>query len=773
MALDPITLVIAKKYTDEQIKQNSTGGVDLSGYYTREEIDAMNFVTSDELPEGGMVDKTLTIEGQAADAKATGDRLLGVEYQTIVTEEAYEHKNLPEGEKTVAINGDGVFGNNAYIVCGEDIIPRKTFNRKFPFNGITVTRNEKTYHIEGAATEAGTVVFGKTINDININFEEDISGKSFKLITFANQTTDGNMSVVVKFFDSNNNVVQVLHSSGSLKNQIADYIAKTTLSRVVDFSIPENTNIAYMQIYISFKADCVFNHDFQIYVVESENTIPIMLEQPTTTITNINMEELFSFPYRSVTTIKSPITDYINYMAQNAKGDTATYLTPEAFGAVGDGYTDDINAITLCLAKAAQSKQTVLMAKKYLITTPIDINGAGFNIYINDVVYTGSDTAVKIHGQQNTVKIHSINSSGAGIKFLGDGEKNSSHNDLEINTIISASHGIVFECLTTGLYQHNVRFDYIQAGGDGCYGIAYFNTGEIGTFGENNFYGGHIANCEWACYKIRGNSRFYGIEVEGNVRGGFYIDSDVSIFHPRIAESQRDGDLPIYKFIDTKNTTIYDSSGIAINQIDLSEANDTFFNASEQEYPLYEQAISKINGRIYARTPNTGENTIGNVYCREAYVWGKYLIMKPHMAYRKEVGTETLDTRLIGQEGADEDLKIFELSQLPTEFVVDTVNTEIYLHESYCAFGFNEFEVEQANGFTCKVYDKLNNLIFDGTNQGDGIYKFKVSKDATHCANRSSGLLRVDFLGHYWKVTKETTVNDVLNALNYAEGGTY
>ena len=40
--MDITTLAAAKAYTDEQIKQNSTGGIDLSGYYTREEIDAID-----------------------------------------------------------------------------------------------------------------------------------------------------------------------------------------------------------------------------------------------------------------------------------------------------------------------------------------------------------------------------------------------------------------------------------------------------------------------------------------------------------------------------------------------------------------------------------------------------------------------------------------------------------------------------------------------------------------------------------------------------------
>lgn len=765
--MDIMTLAAAKSYTDKKTANGSAA--DLSNYYTKQEIDDKKFITQDQLPdEEYVVDDSLTIDGAAADAKATGDRLTDIEYQTVTTDLAYEHKDLPEGEKTITVQGDGTFGNNAYIVCGEDMIPRKTFNKSFPFNGITITRNDKTYHIEGTATEAGSVCLTETLTNALINIPKDISGKSLKMITFSNGIIGSMLTSTLQFFDADKKTVNVLNSSGVLKSTIGEYFASNALSRVTSFSIPEDTNIAYMTAFVKFQADAVFNHDFQFYVVEDDNTQAVTLDNPTATITDENITNVFSAPYQSVAEIKAPIVDYIGYMTANAKGDTATYLTPEAFGAVGDGYTDDIEAINACITKAAETGQTILMAKKYLISNPIDIPYDGMQIIINSIVYNGTASAIKIHGLHNTIKIQSVISSGVGVAFVGENERHIMCNALEVNTIESKSHGITFTTAESGSYQNTVRFNCIKAGGAGCHGIAYFNPSDIGTFGEDNFYGGIITNCEWACYGVRGNSKFYGIEIEGNVQGGFYIYGGVQIFHPRIAESQRDGNLPIYKFINTSHTTIYDSSGISINQIDLSEASETYVT-SGNTHILTEHRISKINGKIFARIID-GENTIGINYCSEAFVWGKYLIMRPHMAYRKEVTTETLDTRLIGTEGADEDSKIHSLSQLPTRFVINTINTDIYLHESYCALGFNEFEVEQTNGFTCKIYDKLNNLIFDGTEQGNGLYKFNVYKDATYSANKTYGCLRLDFLGHYWSVIK---INNQAFTLEENENGNF
>lgn len=701
---------------------------------------------------------SLTLGGKTYDSfpdTNARERLTDVEYQTVTTDLAFEHKDLPIGEKTVTVNGDGTWGDTVYVSSGEDLVPRTTFNRKFPYNGITVEKNGYTYHLSGTATANAQVFLTHIHNDIYSENVRDLGGQTVKLVILADKIWGSSVRIFMQFFDENKT---------DLSGQIKKPINQTT--NVFDITVPENT--VYMTIWFQIASGTVLDNDIQVYLNLAKKT------QASTDFKNIAVNDdesnyVMSFPYESTVEVKAPIGAYIDYQTAKAKGDTVTYLTPEAFGAVGDGYADDIEAIKACIAKAAETRQAVFMAKKYLISAPIDINGNDFNIIINDIVYSGTDTAVKIHGQRNTIKIHSITSSGIGVKFLGDGTQYSEwtlYNDLDVNAITAASHGIVFESSTVPIYQNNIHFSCIKAGGDGCNGIAC-SVGEGTYITENNIYGGHISNCDWACYSVAGNSRLMNIQVEGDVKGGFYITDNVSIVKPRWAESWRDGEYPFLKFAcpSGQNHYITVDSGVAlpISEIDLTDNGDTTSN----EAPATESLISVLNCPIIPKSFNVGEdvNTSSN-YTHRAYVWGKYLIMTPFMAYRKEVTTATLDTRLIGKEKTEAEIQA--LAQLPTKFVVNSTNTEIYLHESYCAFGFNEFEVEQANGFTCKVYDKLNNLIFDGAEQGDGLYKLNVYKDATYCASRL-GLLRVDFLGHYWSVTKQVTVNDILAALPIAE----
>lgn len=190
----------------------------------------------------------------------------------------------------------------------------------------------------------------------------------------------------------------------------------------------------------------------------------------------------------------------------------------------------------------------------------------------------------------------------------------------------------------------------------------------------------------------------------------------------------------------------------------MTEAKENVEQTNGNNHALTETHFGTINGIVTTRLHTVGENVeVGVCYTNKAYVWGKYLIMTPTIPYRKVITTETLDTRLIGRTDETYD-EIKLLSQLPTKFVVDNVNTEIYLHASYCAFGFNEFEVEQVNGFTCKVYDVNNNLLFDGTEQGDGLYKFNVYKDSEQAKNNSA-VMKLDNMCQYWEITKENIVS--------------
>lgn len=723
---------------------------------TSELINDSGFIRKDELPEGSsglVVDPTLTSKGFAADAKATGDRLSDVEYQTITTDMVYTHKELPKGEKTVTISNDGSWGDDVYAYTGDDLIPRKTFNRTFPWNGITITREDYIYYVTGAtSTSSSTVLFSRGGSDVNIPVEHLI-GKTLRILSFADQILGSKITASMQFYDSSNNTVQVM-VNGKLRNNAPCYVAQSSNSSTVACVVPENAS--YMRVSLTVAANQEIDCHIQMYVVTDEDVQTIESETPVANINSSEVTNIFTFPYPSTVETKTFIYEYIDYRTNNADGKAITYLTPEAFGAIGDGYSDDTNAINLCLTAAASTGQSIIMARKYNITSPIELKQGGLNVDINDIVYTGADAAIKISSMHNNVRIRSITSSGIGISFRADNNVAVLYNNVDVNSIAAKSHGIVFYNGLKGIYQNTVRFNKIVAGGtftttgETYYGICELPAEDDSFVTENNFYGGYIEYCKWAVYGLGGNSKFYNIQVENNIDGGFFITKGgCLIFYPRHTEMMyyNTNNAPIFKLNTTKDVHIYASHAVSLDSFDLSDCEDTFTTEDGHIYPVSEGYMAIIH------TPLTTNNyAMGHILTTKAYILGKFIIMHPYMAYRKVVTANLFDTRLVGTQTIDEELSF---SRLPTKFVVNTVNSEIYLHSSYCAFGYNEFEVEQANGFACKIYDVLGNLIFDGTELGNGIYKVKVYLDADRAKDFNYGSLRVDFLGHYWEITKQ------------------
>lgn len=95
------------------------------------------------------------------------------------------------------------------------------------------------------------------------------------------------------------------------------------------------------------------------------------------------------------------------------------YATPEMFGAVGNGIHDDTEAIQLCL----NSGKHIFMSQKYLITKSLTFSGNTNITGECDIIYTGNDYAIKLHGcVDNSIYINSIVSNGGGIKLYNDND---------------------------------------------------------------------------------------------------------------------------------------------------------------------------------------------------------------------------------------------------------------------------------------------------------------------------------------------------------------
>ena len=136
-----------------------------------------------------------------------------------------------------------------------------------------------------------------------------------------------------------------------------------------------------------------------------------------------------------------------NVNAPSGGGDI--YVTPEEFGAVGDGVTDDYNAIMDAIAECTTTKKALYFSnKEYLIGTAINIPSLGFDIYSDYsgyLHYTGSGSAMIIGSAINR-KIQ--------IAIAGEYLNDNTSSCLEINGATSCT----FDCsFSNGLYGLNLN----------------------------------------------------------------------------------------------------------------------------------------------------------------------------------------------------------------------------------------------------------------------------------------------------------------------------
>ena len=117
---------------------------------------------------------------------------------------------------------------------------------------------------------------------------------------------------------------------------------------------------------------------------------------------------------------------------------TNGYITPEMFGAAGDGENDDTQAIINALA----TNKPLLMAGTYKITSPVTLEDKCNLLCTGELIYVGDDVAVIIKG---------------------------SIIDLVINKLTSNAKGIAFKNTNTLIFNNNIRVDLCNCGNDALY----------------------------------------------------------------------------------------------------------------------------------------------------------------------------------------------------------------------------------------------------------------------------------------------------------------
>ena len=430
---------------------------------------------------------------------------------------------------------------------------------------------------------------------------------------------------------------------------------------------------------------------------------------------------------------------------------TLGYVTPEMFGAVGDGVTDDLAAMQAALTCAQELGLPVMANRSYLVSGSIVI-GSGMDIQMNNVICTATEAAVKIAGGDSRVHVRSITASGVGVALMGE-TASVLNNRITLGKVKSGGHCIMLRATSKAVSGNSIEFRQLYAGGDGC---SCISTGAIdeaqGSYNtENTFTGGQCTHADWAYYGGGGNNKLYNFQVENGIKGGycFLNGANALICGDRHAESMRDGEFPFIKILSDKIPNVssggsvtalkYISSiNLRVNEIDVTEVSTQSVN--DEGYITMAGSfgsLGRIDCRISAYVETGTDNAkIYQTFAESALIWRNCLIFQGVPEKYMQI-TGSLDLRTITA----------DTPAMPTVFDIACANAEIHLHPTYCFMGVSKFEVIQTEVYTATIYDYYTGgVIFDGASLGAGEFEVRTFLN--------KNFARIDGEGMAWRVRR-------------------
>lgn len=220
------------------------------------------------------------------------------------------------------------------------------------------------------------------------------------------------------------------------------------------------------------------------------------------------------------------------------------YVTPEEYGAVGDGETDDTIAIGNAIAGSLTENKPLVLVHTYLTASGITITNDNVQFYCyGEIKYTGTGYAVTLCGQFNTVHINKLTARNGSGMLITPNEKPAYMLDVQINILRASLYGIKIKDYVDPLDPANHRFgvlydrikvNRIRVDGTGAHALDFdsdYFIGEINLDIELI----DIAT-DWAVYAVgRGDGinalRFDRLAMEGNM-DCIYLDGvHASVFN--------------------------------------------------------------------------------------------------------------------------------------------------------------------------------------------------------------------------------------------------
>ncbi|MGN1230377.1 MAG: discoidin domain-containing protein, partial [Anaerotignum sp.] len=387
----------------------------------------------------------------------------------------WDYTNLPvtDGPKTVIFPDDESNPMNVfpkYVLDGINFHPDiNKFDKMFPYKGITAELNGHLLHVTGFLDSDSASIRQMDENGAIFPLPEHVKAGDIIISRTFSVGTFGKCTFVLLFYDANNEFIKQLAYHFTMGEEL-----------IYSITVPDDaTGFSVKWTFVN--GDGTEPQELYAATAIYKSTDIVSTGQAEGTATNISV---FPVPAEMIA-FDASVKDYVDMQTKKSEEDESGlspddlgYLTPEMFGAKGDYYTDDTDAISMCLETAFGQwpPMKVKMMQKYRITQPICLYGDNINVEINWIKYIGDDVAIKISGKSPSIIIEKVDSSAKGIQLTDGSKSGGSHGGYLRCGEISSEGDCICAFTESGLK----------------YRIAYW------TFVLPRLYcnNGHMINCE-------------------------------------------------------------------------------------------------------------------------------------------------------------------------------------------------------------------------------------------------------------------------------------
>ena len=414
-----------------------------------------------------------------------------------------------------------------------------------------------------------------------------------------------------------------------------------------------------------------------------------------------------------------------------------TYVTPEDFGAVGDGLTDDTTALQNCIDYARTNSKCIKGLNEYKTTSMLTITGNYQNIDIASINYTGEGYALSISGSYSSIRINLLYcANGKGLLMKRTSSTNCRGIRITMNRLYAKGHAVDFETNDLFILYNTFDIRYIKSDTGDCYHCNEY-------VGENVFMNSSCS-CEngWAIYKA--NGKYYNFTLEADVLNGIYINGGSSYFSGfRFREmvdklvARINGTYPddrggiLIKYVGNNGISGYTSRFISEDYVPYEAIDTSEMSTIEDILDTGTYIIDQLDKLAFCQFIDAPIR-IGNWDTENGYttpgrmmvvVAGKKICIPAHETVYTITDAD-YDMR-------DAQIALNEAKVFPTKMIIGVDGCVIHLPASYCAYGYSEFVVDQNQGHLCTIYDSRDsvNPIFNGNTLGAGVYRLKAYCD--------------------------------------------